>query len=451
MRLRHFLFLLLPFAALLLPSSLEVAHASINENIRGLASSSQGYISFNCLDDDFAGRFPFTFPFRFNVPPCSFSQHGVNLNSDNTFSGLAWNPVLGFIDFGSTSTPAAPNYDFNVNCQQPCNASNSCIACYNDENERVFGWAYVIGTDEWIELNSAIMPETTMTNYLTPQPGIFSGYASSSFGAIMFNCANNGSCGTFDHKVYLWKLDLKKMSAPNWSFSDACSQGARRVTFKWWRRGGIQTAYRVVVNTTNSTSSPVYDSGQIAGFASQLVCPGPNCSFQPAYGTSYYWWLQLWDENNQPTELFPFDTNTFGVLTDNIAANSVNNPVDPHLTFTNYKHEFPTPYFSWSPTEIIVGSSTDFVSNSRYYTVASPNSNPQLCVDGVCQFWWQVSDGAAYISQATQSTTTIVFINKNPKSVSLQITDPDLYTCSTSSPVLTINFQLPLWREVKAE
>lgn len=451
MRWRHFLFLLLPLTALFLPSSFEVARASVNENVRGLASSSQGYISFNCLDDDFAGRFPFTFTFRFNVPPCSFSQHGVNLDMENKFSGLAWNPVLGFIDFAPTQSP--PNYNFNVNCQYPCNAGNGCTACYNDENGRVFGWAYVIGNGTWIELNSAISPETTITNYLAPQPGIFAGYASSSFGAIMFNCANNGSCGTFDHKVYLWKLELKEMSAPNWSFNDACNQGAQRATFKWLRRSGTQTAYRVIVNTVNSTSSPVFDSGILSGSASQLVCPGPLCGFIPSYGTSYYWWLQLWDENNQATPFFQFNTNVYGTqsLTDNVAANTINNPDDPHLTFTSYKHEFPTPYFSWNPTDIIVGSSTDFVSNARYYTAASPNSNPQACVDGLCQFLWQISDGAGLIANATRSTTTIVFWNKNPKSVSLQITDPDLYTCSTSSPVLTINFQLPLWKEVKAE
>jgi hypothetical protein len=293
---------------------------------------------------------------------------------------------------------------------------------------------------QWIELNSVIMPQTSITNYLAPQPGIFSGYASSSFGPIMFNCANNSSCNIFDHKVYLWKLDLKEMSAPNWSFSDACSQGARRVTFKWLRRSGIQTAYRVIVNTVNNTSSPIYDSGQISGSASQLVCPGPYCSFQPAYNTSYYWWLQLWDENGQPTEFFQFDTNTFGVLTDNITANNLNNPLYPNLTFTSYKHEFPTPYFSWSPIDVIVGSSTEFVSNSHYYTSSYPNSNPQLCVNSVCQFWWQISDGAGLISNATQSSTTIVFLNNKPKTVSLQVIDPDLYTCSTSSSFLTINF-----------
>jgi len=450
MRLRHLLFLLLPLAALLAPSSFEVARASINENVRGLASSSQGFISFNCLDDDFAGRFPFTFTFRFNVPPCSFSQHGVNLSWDNIFSGLAWNPILGFIDFAPSSTPP-DNYAFNVNCQFPCNAGNNCTACYNDENERVFGWAKVISTGDWIELNSAIVPETTITNYLAPQPGIFSGYASSSFGAIMFNCANNGSCAEFDHKVYLWKLDLKEMSAPNWSFTDACSSGARRATFKWQRRSGTQTAYRIIVNTVNSTSSPIFDSGVLPGSASQLVCPSPLCAFTPNYNTSYYWWLQMWDENSIATDFFQFNTDNFGILTDNIAANTLNNPDDPNYTFTNYKHEFPTPYFNWSPTDIIVGSSTDFVSNSHYYTTASPGSNPQLCVDGVCQFFWQISDGAGLIANATQSSTTIVFWNNNPKSVSLQITDPDLYTCSTSSPVLTINFQLPIWKEVRAE
>ena len=70
---RHFFFILLPFLTLLLSPSFKMVSASINDNVRGLASSSLGYISFNCLDDNFFGYFPFTFPFRFNVPPCSFS------------------------------------------------------------------------------------------------------------------------------------------------------------------------------------------------------------------------------------------------------------------------------------------------------------------------------------------------------------------------------------------
>lgn len=451
MRRYRLLSIILPLTALLLPVFFNGAQAAESDNVRGRAFNPlYGLISFNCLDDDFAGRFPFIFTFRFNVPPCSLSQHGVNLSADNNFSGLAWNPVLGFIDFGATSTPP-DNYAFNTNCSHTCNAGNSCSACYNETDQRVYGWAQVVSDGRWLELNSVISPPTMITNYLAPQPGIFSGYASTSFGAISFNCSNDASCATEDYYVRLWKLELKEMSGPNWSFSEACSGGARKAVFKWLRRSGTQTAYRIILNTTNSTSSPAFDSGKISGSAAQIVCPGPLCAFTPSYNTSYYWWVQLWNEKDQPTEYFQFNTQDNGVLTDNIAGNQTANPDDPHLTFTTYRHEFPTPYFTWSPYEILVGTSTEFTSNSSFYTTASPNSAPQSCVGPNCQYLWTGSDPSAQISAATSATTSIIFVNIRPQTISLRVTDPDLYTCSTSSPFLTINFQLPIWKEVKAE
>ena len=450
MRWRKLLLLSLPMAALLLSAFFNGARASINDNVRGRAFNPlYGLISFNCLDDDFAGRFPFTFTFRFNVPACSLSQHGVHLDADDNFSGEAWNPVLGFIDFAPAVAPP-DNYAFNVNCLNQCNAANQCTACYNENDQRVYGWGRVVVDGRWIELNSTIVPQTTMTNYLAPQPGIFSGYASSTFGSISFNCSNDSSCATEDYKVWLWKLELKEMSGPNWSFSEACTGGARKAVFKWLRRSGTQTAYRVVINTTNSTSSPVFDSGKLGGSATQLVCPGPMCAFTPTYNTSYYWWLQLWNENDEPTEYFQFDTNTFGVLTDNIAGNATANPVNPNLTFTTYRHEFPTPYFTWSPFEILVGTSTEFVSSSSYYTTASPSTSFP-CVGLACQYQWTASDAAAQILASTSATTSIIFANIRPQTVTLSVTDTDLYTCSMTTPVLTINFQLPIWKEVKAE
>ncbi|MCF7860396.1 hypothetical protein K9M09_02140 [Patescibacteria group bacterium] len=450
MRLKHLIFLLLPLTALLLSSFFNSATASENDNIRGLAHNDlYGYISFNCLDDDSSARFPFTFPISFNIPPCDFSQHGVNLDLDNNFSGMAWSPSLGFIDFSATSTPP-DNYAFNSNCTATCNVSNSCTACYNENDQRVYGWGQVISDGRWIELNGG-SPPTTMTNYTNPQPGIFSGYASSTFGAISFNCSNDSSCYSFDYKVWFWKLELREMSAPNWSFSDACDTVARKAVFKWSRRGGIQSAYRIIINTTNSTSSPVFDSGKISGTAAQITCPGALCAFTPAYNETYYWWLQLWNENDEATELFQFDTSGTGVLTDNLAANSAANLIDPNLTFTTYKHEFPNPFFTWDPLDIIVGSSTDFISDSYYYSTAFPNSNAQLCVDGICDFAWSASDPGAIINSTTTATTSIIFINNLSQTVSLSITDPDLYTCSTSSPVLSINYNLPIWKEVKAQ
>src|SRR5574344_3057251 len=91
--------------ALLLFSDIKPTLASTAHNIRGWAyNSTYGYISFNCLDDGYAGRFPFAFPFLFNIPPCYSNSHGVNLDASNNFSGEAWNSVLGFIDFSSASS-----------------------------------------------------------------------------------------------------------------------------------------------------------------------------------------------------------------------------------------------------------------------------------------------------------------------------------------------------------
>lgn len=427
------------------------AQASIDHNIRGIASSSAGYISFNCLDDDFFGKFTMTFPFYFNVPPCSVSQHGVHLDDYNNLSGSAWSPSLGYLDFGSDTAPNAPDYGFNSHCLNQCTSANNCHACYNYNTERVYGWAYHIAADEWITLDSSLSPPVAMTNVNAPQPGVFSGYASSpSIGPISFNCLTDGTCGTNTYKVYMWKLELQSMSAPNWSFSQACGSGAKRVTFQWLKKSGIQSAYRIIVSTSNSTSSPVFDTGKKIGSASQLVCPSANCSWTPDYNTSYYWWVQLWNDLDEPTEVFQFNRDINGVLTDNITYNDAVSP-NNRLTFTSYRHEFPNPFFSWNPPEILVGSTTQFVSDSEFYTNAQPDSNPQTCVDGNCDFLWSVSNPAeAIISSSTNANTDITFTNIYPQIVTLRVTDAESYQCSYSSSVLTINFQLPLWKEVKA-
>jgi hypothetical protein len=454
MKERRFILLFLPLIAFLLTAflSFHQAQAGTEHNIRGLASSSMGYISFNCLDDDFFGKFPMIFPFYFNVSPCSVSQHGVHLDDDNNLSGSAWSPAVGYIHFDSSSTPLALDYSFNVNCPNTCDSSNNCIACYNTTTQQVYGWGYRNASGgQWIDLDSE-SPPVTMINYDNPQPGIFAGYADSPFGQISFNCLTDNTCGINDYKVYMWKLELQEMSAPNWSFAQACSFGvARRVSFEWLRKSGTQTAYRVVANTVNNTSTPIFDSGELSGSASQLVCPSLNCDWTPNYNTSYYWWLQLRNENGEWTEMFQFNRDTYGTLTDNI---DYNNDVSPasRLTFTTYKHEFPYPFFVMPP-EILVGTSTPFVSDSSYYTTANPNSNAQPCLEGGdCDFLWSVSNPAtASIDEPTAHTTNITFSDITPQIVTLSITDPDKYVCSYSANTMTINFQLPIWREVKAQ
>ena len=436
----------------------DYAQASVDHNIRGIASSSAGYISFNCLDDDFFGKFTMTFPFYFNVPPCSVSQHGVNLDDYNNLSGSAWSPSLGYLDFGSESAPNAPDYGFNSHCLNQCTSANHCHACYNYNTERFYGWAYYAANNEWIRLDepanvpsgSYFMP-VRMANVNSPQPGVLHGYIHPSFGPLSFNCEDESTCGINPYKVFMWKLELQSMSAPNWSFSQACSSNARRVVFQWLKKSGIQSAYRIIVSTSNSTSSPVFDTGKKTSSAYQLVCPSADCLWTPEYNTSYYWWLQLWNDLDEPTEMFQFNRDINGFLTDNIAYNDAVSP-NNRLTFTSYRHEFPNPFFSWDPPEILVGSSTQFVSDAKFYTNAQPDSNPQTCVDGNCDFLWSVSNpDEAIIDSPTSANTDIIFKNIYPQDVTLRVTDAEGYQCSRAYSVLTINFQLPLWKEVKAE
>lgn len=442
--------------------SLRTVAADYVPNIRGLASSSQGYISFNCLDDDFFGRFTHTFAFYFNVPPCSVSSHGVNLKANNNLSGSAWSPSLGYIYFDSESTPPLPleKYSFNQFCApgDHCTSANKCIACYNPDHEKIYGFAYRDAQGgEWIRLDENISQPVKMTNQNAGRPGVFSGFASpptsSNIGPISFNCISDDTCNINDYKVYMWKLAVYEMSAPNWSFTQACT-GANRVIFRWKLRSGQQSAYRLIISKENSTSSPTaINSGIIYSGATQVSCPGDiGCGgFVPTYDTSYYWWLQLFDEDNQPTEWYQFDTDSLGLEDpDNGAYNSVKNQVNPNLTFTTYRHIFPSPFFDYQPKEIIINDPVSFVSEAKFYSDEQPYSQ-QDCVDGKCYYLWTTSRPQdSIISSSTSASTDITFTSIRNQSVTLQVNDNAGYMCSYTVPLNQINFKLPLWKEIKA-
>lgn len=438
--------LLLFFVGVFLFAKVDSAKASIDHNIRGWAyNSTYGYISFNCLDDGYAGRFPFAFPFMFNVPPCAYNNHGVNLDANNNFSGDAWNSVIGFITFNASSTPAD---DFRALCNNgnSCTTANSCTACYNEVDQKIYGYMRVVSTGQWIRLdNNLYNPTTQITNYLAPQPGIFSGYTGASFGTISFNCADSNVCATNNYFVKIGPLEIRQMTAPNWAAVDACSSGAKKALLKWNRRSGNQTSYQVVVSTANSTSTGViFDSGQINTLATQALVTLPN------YDTPYYWFLRLWGEDNQPIAWRQFNTSgTKDFITDNFVRNQQKNPSNWSKTFTSYKHEFPLPSFTWSPEEILIATtSNSFVSNSRYYNDGS--GVPTSCPSGsVCSFAWSMSDSGGSITFPTAASTSMMFTRATNTIITLSTTDDAVYTCSTST-TLNINYALPLWKEIKA-
>jgi len=275
------------------------------------------------------------------------------------------------------------------------------------------------------------------------------GTASSSLSDLSFNCESEGggagNCATRQYKVYLSNLAIGYLSAPNWSYGQACSGLARTAVLKWYLKSGQQSAYEIAVSSSNSlsTSTAVCWSGKkYSSSASQYIIPNsdPTCGAL-SYNTNYYWWIRLYDQDDQPTDWYQYSTNS---VTD-----TDGNPDANPLTFTTFKHEFPSPYFTWTPPDVLVGTSTYFTSLSQRYTNAQP-ATPTPCVGANCQYLWTTSDAGALISSATNSTTTIIFLHATGTSITLRVTDTENYVCSTSTS-LNINYDLPLWREIKAQ
>jgi hypothetical protein len=430
------------------------------------------YLYFNCIDEG-TNRFPFTFPFYFSIDPCAleFTGHtlgeggyGVSIDNDNIFSGYARtnSGSTGLVSF-QAGIPDGESYNtlYN-NCPTVdsgnCNDTTNCSACYDEEDELVYGWAKVIDNDEYFSLHdegSAV----GIYNYASSDPGYFLNYANyDKWGKMSFNCSNDSECDSDDYKVYRWDLKIREMSAPNWSYTQACSaDGALKSVFGWQLASGEPTHYELKLST-NSEFTTATSSGKQNYSNNFLACPGDSCPSNIGdlldYKTSYYWWLKLYDDDNGIyTDWVQFDHSGEGI--GNLTSNQDYNDevsLESDLTFTTYRHEFPSPFFSWFPENIIAGTSTDFwvTDESGYYTDNDPN-NLFSCYGDDCDasYLW-TSNSQAVISSSTAATTSIIFtkIISNQR-ISLQMTDPTEYYCSTSSMMTTINYNLPLWREVK--
>lgn len=429
--------------------------------LRGKAwwGDTYGYVYFNCLDDvigellDAEGNF--TDGFEFYSSPCSSLVHAVEINSDNNFLGSAWNLEKGLINFSGTDTPPDDGYGFNINCQDTCNASNSCWACYNEITNQVYGWAQVASSGEWLRLDStATIPVKiqSATSDIFPgqdiAPGDFIGAAASSLGDLDFNCKSEGSglCGTRDYQVYIGNIQATNLSAPNWSGNNACTlNDALKAVLRWDLKSGQQTAFEIVVDTESipfmvETSTALYWSGKQTSTARQFSLSDVQGL---TYGTNYYWWLRLYDQDGEPSEWYQYSNNTI--------ADTDGNPDSDAETFTTYLHEFPEPAFSWLPAgDVVIGTSTLFNGlTSTYYSTSLPDTSV-FCDVSNCSFSWSTNDLNAVISSSTEALTNINFFAATSTTVSLSVSDADGYTCALEQ-ILNSNYDLPVWREIKAE
>lgn len=470
--------------------SVSETKAAASTTLRGSAwwGNDKGYVYFNCKDDvmgdkldvlnNLSGSGKYPPPddkFHFYAPPCLSSSHYVYIDTSGNFRGQAWNQIKGFISFEGSDDPPGGYGDLSSSgrCGSTCNTSNNCWGCYVESQKKVYGWARVDLTGEWIRLDNTsqtpIFLETCSASpiiYSAPsvsaiglEPGDFHGLATTdTLGSLFFNCKNDPSdptCLDRNYKVWIETLSLGSLTAPNFSYTEACSGNSLGATLGWCVKSGQQKAYEVVINKTDfgptptpaNLSSAFCWSGIVQSSGADQFLPHISCTNSLEYGTDYYWWLRLYDENNKPTQWYQYFGNTIDD-TDGDADRLTR--VDHEKTFSTFKHRFPTPFFTWSPFDILVGSSTKFsATSSIFYTGIDPNG--ETCYGTYCQYSWTTTDSKAIFSATNTIETDIIFKIATDTTVSLVVTDLDNYMCKMTSAIIKINYDLPIWREIKAK
>ncbi|HTW96095.1 MAG TPA: DUF2341 domain-containing protein [Candidatus Methylomirabilis sp.] len=351
-------------------------------------------------------------------------------------------------------------------------------------------------TPQWIttEYNNQSSPETFISSsteqnlsYFTfglkidqnSASGTFLGWGwngnadpTSGLGWISFNCNNTGTCGTVDYSVYLaasHRPTSTPMSAPNWSYADACPASgaahgiARAAKLKWQfgdsDSGSYQSAYRVIVNASNSTTSPLLDTGKVTkamgGDVQQKII---DSTVLANYDTPYYWWVKIWDNFGYASKWRQFNTTNGDILTDNKVRNGTVTGGSTR-TFTTYRHEFPEAKFSHLPSVPLAYYPVTSTLIGFYYTDASRNT-PIACIESRCSTTWS---GVNVLTNSTPlaSTTVMTFKyshNSNPNlnaKINLLLEDigqaaDDNYYCSSSTNPFFVD-QTPIWKEIKAQ
>jgi len=372
------------------------------------------------------------------------------------FSGHAWSSGVGWISFQDTG---APDYSFNVNCPSFCGAGNNCTACLDPDTGNVWGWMHIVsmGNDGWVKLRDAgnLWPGIYLDT--THPSSTWRGWAwngnddGTGIGWVNFNCLDGSPipwCATSSYATWVKGMGfpvVDNLAAPNWAFEDACV-ATKGFLLNWDLQdpdaGASQSAYRVVVNTSNSMVSPIFDTGKRPSSAEQFSTTSPLID----YSTSYYWWVMVWDNFGLASPWFQFNTATpSSTITDNIASNLSISP-DPNLTFTTYSYEFPDINFVYAPPDPRVDEDVSFTDQSYVYFPAAP-STPVPCDEAICSWLWS-GDGIKTNSTPTASTTVMTLEYGN-HSISDRVVGPGGYACTTTNPIF-IDL-LPKWRETKPE
>jgi len=446
-------------------------------------SSNIGWVSFNCVNDN----------------SCAVVNYGVNADPvTGNFSGYAWSPYIGWVSYRESSAPP-DNYAFNANCPSLCNGTNACTACYNVSSQKVYGWAKIraLGDNGWLKMSDDSYPGWNGKGVaIDITTNDFHGWAWNGnsdpkvgIGWLSYNCidvptscnggtnsgqvcAGSGDCpgGSCDNTCNFSNYKVTSqfnqpptattLTAPNWSISEAQTLGALYAKLGWtfsdYDSGSFESAYQIIVRRTDN--SLIYDSGKCLGSNSCEpvgTCDPNKCKVDNGdsgttyfplnasdglnYGTPYFWWVMVWDNNKVPSILTQYNSPTD---TDNDDHNT--------LTFTTYIHELPDAYFNWVPFNPSKGEEVKFYDASLVYLTGAP-ATPVNCTNSLCHWLWTKPADATFSDPVNDpaSSTPIITFNSSG-TVTLTVTDNDGFQTATST-FISIGQSLPTWTEEKPQ
>ncbi|PIR88537.1 MAG: hypothetical protein COU09_01660 [Candidatus Harrisonbacteria bacterium CG10_big_fil_rev_8_21_14_0_10_44_23] len=198
----------------------------------------------------------------------------------------AWNDVIGWIDFNTgnvqiTSTTingyaSSSVGEIALNCAtSPAADCSNSYEVLNDGSGNLSGWAWndIIG---WISFAST--SPTTYDVSIDTATGEFTGWAwNDIIGWISFNCSDSGSCGTSDYKVKtLWGSEVISSTLTSSIFDTQKTQGATFNSVMWQGSLPAGTAVKFQIATSDSSSGPWDFIGPDGSSATYYQPTGPD-------------------------------------------------------------------------------------------------------------------------------------------------------------------------------
>jgi len=402
----------------LINNGLEKVQADSGDNISGYNwSENIGWISFNNTSDG------------------SLIGYGVNIDSDSgDLSGYAWSEHIGWISFNRSDTGNPPS--------PPYRGGSGAIAKYDISSGELTGWFRVLanggGWDGWIRFCDTGISNCSGSNQIAKidSNGNWHGWAWSDavVGWISFNGADSGAGGDYnvnipggfnrpptvsDFKIIQYDYSAIPSHYFSWIYSDP--------------DGNDEVRFQFQVDDNSDFSSPEVDETVIGTWAdgdtnNQTVIVEPSPDFgQIGYNTAYYWRVKVWDSNEVDSDWTQY-------------SDSADSDGDgDSQTFTTELHRYPSADFKWSPKKPSQDEDILFSDKSVCYDI---NNNLTDCVGWL----WTFEDGNP--DSSVEQNPIIQFTDDgSSKQVTLQVTDPDGFTCSDSKSV-GVKSSLPRWKEI---